>query len=431
MTTTADPLYKPAYKFLNDLLEQLRAEGEITYVEKHKFLGDSAQRTQHARLRSDRFLFRVLEKPEALPAALTLAAAIFEDPMGQAHLDAAKSDKEQKSTFEKSKNWILSLIVTPLVRQYFDKDIDDLEHEDHLSNVIKWWLDGFRAREFLSVAICPVEGLGGTVQEIRFSEDVSLRRMTDEEKTSLFEKASFRYSIYEFMEIKYAVYARARCHFGEPCRARTDADIDKAFQALQMTLHGAVRAPVTIIQHTPWSPSPFHNSGAMAQGPDVWRTHEVVTIADDSSDAITGNFLRLTSRKLAGAHEVRRAVGRLISARTKHDPVDTFLDLVIGLDTLLGQGGPEQTLRISLRCAYLLGSTSGERRTFRNFVQKAYATRSVIAHAGTMPQDAAAALPELEVLLRRAICTVMDLYISGAIESRKGLLEILDERIVS
>lgn len=146
MTTAADPLYEPAQKFLNELLEQLRTGGEITYVEKHKFLGDSAQRTQHARFRSDRFLFRVLEKPEVLPAALTLAAAIFEDPMGQAHLDAAKSVKEQKITFEKSKNWILGLIVTPLVRQYFDKDIDDLEHEDHLSNVIAWWLDGFRAR---------------------------------------------------------------------------------------------------------------------------------------------------------------------------------------------------------------------------------------------------------------------------------------------
>jgi hypothetical protein len=412
-------------------LEQLGTEGEITYVEKHKFLGDTVQTTQHARLRPDRFLFQVLRKPEALPSALALAAAIFEDPMGQAHYDAAKSDKEEKSTFERSKKWILSMIVTPLMREYFDKDIDDLKHEDHLSKVITWWLDGFRARELLSVAICPVEGLGGTVHEIRFSEDVSLRHINDEEKTSLFEKASFRYSIHEFMEIKYAVYAKSRCAFAEPCRARADADIDKAFQALQMTLHGAVRAPVTILQHMPWSPSPFHNSGAMAQGPDVWRTREVVTITDDSSDTITGNFLRLTSPKLAGAHEVRRAVGRLISARTKHDPVDTFLDLVIGLDILLGQGGPEQTLRISLRCAYLLGSTPDERRSFRNFVQKAYAIRSAIAHAGTMPQDAAAALPELEVLLRRAICTVMDLYISGVIESRKGLLDSLDERIVS
>ncbi|CAN7546089.1 hypothetical protein [Bosea sp. LjRoot237] len=112
-----------------------------------------------------------------------------------------------------------------------------------------------------------------------------------------------------------------------------------------------------------------------------------------------------------GARRLQLAGRWLFDSSATSDDVTGFVQAMIVLETLLGEGDPSNRNAISLgellrnRCAYLLGETSEQRRYILEVFPKIYAVRSAIVHGGhhRLSSEEQGLLSELRQLCGRVI----------------------------
>jgi hypothetical protein len=87
---------------------------------------------------------------------------------------------------------------------------------------------------------------------------------------------------------------------------------------------------------------------------------------------------------LAGSERLALAAKRLSSAMLHDSDEDAVLDLMIGLEALLGDRRPsEMTHKLALRCAAVLGLVGADPVVVFDSVKKLYRYRSAVAHGDT------------------------------------------------
>lgn len=84
---------------------------------------------------------------------------------------------------------------------------------------------------------------------------------------------------------------------------------------------------------------------------------------------------------------LRVALDRLNQGLRRFRPGDQAMEISIALETLLADGGTENTYKIGLRTALLLGGDTATRQENRAIVGSAYAMRSALVHSGTVSNE--------------------------------------------
>ena len=84
---------------------------------------------------------------------------------------------------------------------------------------------------------------------------------------------------------------------------------------------------------------------------------------------------------------VRIALERLNQAMRRMQPGDKAMELSIALETLLADGGSENTYKIGLRSALVIGGSNERRLRVRAIIGGAYVMRSKIVHSGEVSRE--------------------------------------------
>jgi hypothetical protein len=84
---------------------------------------------------------------------------------------------------------------------------------------------------------------------------------------------------------------------------------------------------------------------------------------------------------------LRVSLGRLNQGLRRFRPGDQAMEISIALETLLADGGTENTYKIGLRAALLLGGDMATKLENRAIVGGAYVMRSALVHSGTVPDE--------------------------------------------
>lgn len=84
---------------------------------------------------------------------------------------------------------------------------------------------------------------------------------------------------------------------------------------------------------------------------------------------------------------IRVSLGRLNQGLRRFRPGDQAMEISIALETLLADGGTENTYKIGLRAALLLGGDMATKFENRAIVGGAYIMRSSLVHSGTVPDE--------------------------------------------
>jgi Apea-like HEPN len=84
---------------------------------------------------------------------------------------------------------------------------------------------------------------------------------------------------------------------------------------------------------------------------------------------------------------LRLALRRFNQALRRPPHGDRALDLAISLESLLVDGAGENTYKIGLRAALVLGGSMERRREVRAVVGALYALRSALIHDGILPSE--------------------------------------------
>lgn len=84
---------------------------------------------------------------------------------------------------------------------------------------------------------------------------------------------------------------------------------------------------------------------------------------------------------------LRVALDRLNQGLRRFRPGDQAMEISIALETLLADGGTENTYKIGLRAALLLGGDTATRQENRAIVGGAYIMRSALVHSGTVSAE--------------------------------------------
>jgi hypothetical protein len=84
---------------------------------------------------------------------------------------------------------------------------------------------------------------------------------------------------------------------------------------------------------------------------------------------------------------IRVSLGRLNQGLRRFRPGDQAMEISIALETLLADGGTENTYKIGLRAALLLGGDMATKFENRAIVGGAYIMRSSLVHSGIVPDE--------------------------------------------
>lgn len=140
--------------------------------------------------------------------------------------------------------------------------------------------------------------------------------------------------------------------------------------------------------------------------------HEAVSLSNDD-----GEVARVVNRFCALANNdykerLRLALERLNRAVRRAHGSDGALDLSIALEIVLADGQGENTYKIGLRSALVLGGDSSTRVKNRSVVGSLYAARSSLVHTGKLPEklkylDSKITARELMMLARVVVAAVL------------------------
>jgi hypothetical protein len=100
----------------------------------------------------------------------------------------------------------------------------------------------------------------------------------------------------------------------------------------------------------------------------------------EMAKVITRSFLQLREGKLK--NRIHVALERLHQSMLRHDAGDMAMDTSIALEALLADGSGENTFKVALRAALLLGGDVDQRLQNRATVAGAYVLRSAVVHNG-------------------------------------------------
>lgn len=124
------------------------------------------------------------------------------------------------------------------------------------------------------------------------------------------------------------------------------------------------------------------------------------------ASSLVGKYLSLDG---SVKQRLRVALERLNQGLRRFRPGDQAMEISVALETLLADGGTENTYKIGLRTALLLGGDTATRQENRAIVGGAYVMRSALVHSGTVPNEIKVPrlgkIPADEVAMRAAkIC---------------------------
>ncbi|BBU69324.1 HEPN domain-containing protein [Fluviibacter phosphoraccumulans] len=127
----------------------------------------------------------------------------------------------------------------------------------------------------------------------------------------------------------------------------------------------------------------------------------------DLASSLVGKYLSLEGND---KQRLKLALDRLNQGLRRFKPGDQAMEISIALETLLADGGTENTYKIGLRAAILLGGDGEAMLRNRAIVGGAYVMRSALVHSGAVPTEIKVPrlgkLPACEVARRAAsICS--------------------------
>lgn len=102
------------------------------------------------------------------------------------------------------------------------------------------------------------------------------------------------------------------------------------------------------------------------------------------ASSLVGRYLSLEG---SVKQRLRVALERLNQGLRRFRPGDQAMEISIALETLLADGGTENTYKIGLRTALLLGGDTATRQENRAIVGGAYIMRSALVHSGTVSDE--------------------------------------------
>lgn len=102
------------------------------------------------------------------------------------------------------------------------------------------------------------------------------------------------------------------------------------------------------------------------------------------ASSLVGRYLSLEG---SVKQRLRVALDRLNQGLRRFRPGDQAMEISIALETLLADGGTENTYKIGLRAALLLGGDTATRQENRAIVGGAYVMRSALVHSGTVSTE--------------------------------------------
>ncbi len=139
---------------------------------------------------------------------------------------------------------------------------------------------------------------------------------------------------------------------------------------------------------------------------------EAVSLSDDDEDVarVVNKFCALPSTDYK--ERLRLALDRLNRAVRRAHGRDGALDLSIALEIMLADGQGENTYKIGLRSALVLGGDSSTRLKNRSVVGSLYVARSSLVHTGKLPEklkylNSKISATDLMVLARDVVAAVL------------------------
>lgn len=114
------------------------------------------------------------------------------------------------------------------------------------------------------------------------------------------------------------------------------------------------------------------------------RIPQQPVLDSDLTSNLVSNYLSLEG---SIRQRLRVSLGRLNQGMRRFRPGDQAMEIAIALETLLADGATENTYKIGLRAALLLGGDIATKLENRAIVGGAYVMRSALVHSGTVPAE--------------------------------------------
>lgn len=159
------------------------------------------------------------------------------------------------------------------------------------------------------------------------------------------------------------------------------------------------------------------------------RHQEAVSLAGDDGEVarVVNRFCELPNTDYK--QRLRLALDRLNRAIRRAHGSDGALDLSIALEIMLADGQGENTYKIGLRSALVLGGDSSTRVKNRSVVGSLYVARSSLVHTGKLPEklkylDSKISARELMVLARVVVAAVLKAMIGKGVAPDWYALEL-------
>jgi hypothetical protein len=325
----------------------------------------------------------------------------------------------------------ISHVVKAMVRTYVTHKRVNVERYDKLYSDLESFLYN---SQITLVEVCPLLNfhISYDTYSITLSDNLSVRRINDEERTFFAEKlAFFEVSLSDIMNIKYVIEYKFQVSKGFDIGAEIQdqeypSDLSRIFTAvitaLRLYKEGAVGAhmllqivaleiPIRIAKIL----LGLHVLG-LETDPGIYYTlteaevKEFVTFWKKYSNQIL-NLLDSSMTKKDPHKNVKTALNRFNSAYHKRNPEDKIVDWIISFESLFStKDHPIDSIsyRLALRGSRF-SKVPSERKEFYHLLKSVYGVRSKIVHGDIWEQPKT----DVRTLISKFIVRYLDELISG------------------
>lgn len=239
-------------------------------------------------------------------------------------------------------------------------------------------------------AIAPLENFSADFDEIKVMDNLKIIKVSKDELQEIWARGEFSPFVnrHKIWHIEYAIEITwdAKKVIGsgnqKPVGSMVKDDIDDVLIALRIFKAGLTG--FNFIETKPIKPSiliaGIESIGGLATQPYLGEKY---TLQSGEKRSLVQLFRLLKDAK---THTIPNyllvAIKRFEYAYARLLPEDKLLDFMIAFEAIFLKGDEQQELsyRLSLRTAYLLAETSGERKGMFDFMRRAYKARSEIVH---------------------------------------------------